>query len=748
MKKYLFPMICALCLAGCDKEEANGPAEGTDQAVGLAGVEAVVQGGLATRAPALDKENYVGRSAFVDGDQMVLTSIKRTMSPIAGFSYKGIVFDHRVDPGQTTGVWNRDEGKGWTEADADQVPERIYWSDASNPHTYVGYSLPLPRETFAWDEVDLVYTGQLRALGTGDAYVDHTSNERIRTDDLLLTYADDKVAETGGSVAKLYFSHALANVRVIVNISSYSASGDAADSKTVVKNMVLKDTPVKYQWNQLSAGVTALPAGQNTTLDTWMWNPRPEGVGTGVGKQFYFYALAVPGKGINQTLTFDVRYPDPMNPSVELTRTYAATCSGLEYRSGHCTTIHVSLSHEDEEITVGAEYMDWQYVESPDQGELQKNPTLLTAAMLERANFTIATDDKANEDDATWLYVSGKDEQGRDVVVDRYGNTGSESKPYLIGTAQQLVSFAYEVKSGRTFEGQYVVLDTDLVLQPELFASAEDQVNWCGVGDEGHVFEGYFLGGGRTIRNLKGSPFFYALGAHAVVERLTFSDVIEVDGRGIVTNENRALIAAVYANGTIRQGKPANKEIYSGSLVGTNHADGGLISCAHVGNVEAWAIGAGAIGGLVGNNQGALVSCYHSGKEKNLAEDGYHTYAGVGEYDRENSYAFSCYFNADADPDKTDYSVLEDGRLCYPLGVTVMQSVKFVESGSPLIDYTGEQWWMNHLSLNLAVKTFCEHVKTGDIPASMRNDSHADWIKRNQDSYLYTYSPGAFPQVR
>ena len=101
-------------------------------------------------------------------------------------------------------------------------------------------------------------------------------------------------------------------------------------------------------------------------MDTKMWIPRPAGTGTGVGKQFVFYALAVPTTGVSQTMTFDVTYPDPMNPNTTITKTYSAQYDGLEYRAGHCTTIHISLNHQDGESTVGAEYMDWQDVETPD----------------------------------------------------------------------------------------------------------------------------------------------------------------------------------------------------------------------------------------------------------------------------------------------------------------------------------------------------------------------------------------------
>ncbi len=771
MKRSFLFLIFALCLAACSSDDSLTDVAG-NQAVPLTGIDAAVSGGTAKRAPALDKDYHVGRSVFVNNDQMVLTCIKRTMSPIPGFNYSGIVFNHTVGEGQTTGGWDRDEKQGFTEANPKQVPEAIYWSDATNPHTYIGYSLPQPRETFTWNADEHgIYSGALRSIATENEtttrYIDHTTDANLKADDLLLTYDTDKVSETGGSVAKLYFYHALANVRIIVNIMGFSASNDAADTRSRVKNMVLKDMPVRYRWMQNSTGVSVLPEDNNETLPNRMWIPRSAGTGTGMGRLFVFYALAIPRTKVTQTMTFDVTYPDPMNPNDSITKSYTASISPIEYRAGYCTTIHISLNHKDEEITVGAEYMDWQYVETPDNSELKKNTVLLTADMLERSNFTLAGDPKANEDDATWLYIHPTTHK----LVDIYGNDGSAAAPFSITTASQLVSFAHEVKgtdrvtstytrldgtqatltNGFDFKGYYVHLDADIVLQPSLFATADQRVKWCSIGEGTCMFDGKFLGGKRSIRHLYGKPLFDRLGPEAVVEGLHLYDVIEVDGRGLVANESDGFIAAIFAEGTIRQKAPSNNAIYSGSLVGTVGDKGGLISCAHVGDVEAWAEGEGVIGGLVGYNKGLLLSCYHSGKEKNLAgsDEHYNTYAGVGKYDPNDSHAYCCYFNKDADPDKSDFDVLVHGKMCYPVSIEMIQSNKFVNGTEPILthDIGDEQWYMQHLSLNKGLQTFYEHLEAGTIPSGINNPSHDAWFKANYQTYKFNYTPGTFPQV-
>ena len=134
MKKTISYIICALSLVACG-DDGDLVLPNTQDVVPLAGIDAEVYSGASTRAPALDKDNHVGRSVFVNADQMVLTSIKRTQNPVTKFSYKGIVYDYLVEKGQTFGSWNRDEKKGYTEADLNTVPLRIYWSDAVSAHT-------------------------------------------------------------------------------------------------------------------------------------------------------------------------------------------------------------------------------------------------------------------------------------------------------------------------------------------------------------------------------------------------------------------------------------------------------------------------------------------------------------------------------------------------------------------------------------------------------------------------------------
>lgn len=801
MNRYLTYLLLILTLVSCkDRMLVADPADGN--AKEQKGVEAYIDGNAITRAAALDAYNYVGRSAFINKDQMVLTTIKRTISPINGFHYSGIVYNHVIEQSQTSGVWNRDPNAGYAhDKDGKPLtthPERIYWSDSHNGHTYIGYSVPQQPDgakAFDWTVKDATYEGSgsvgipvyYGSLGdpktTG--YIDYTNNpgetpvpdkpgdpnsalsyktgnEKIQLDDILLTYDTGKKAEIGGSVAKLYFHHGLAQVRVIVNIQGFSASTDAADSRSVVSDMILKDMLTLYRWRQQSFATEALDATYdaanitaiygsdicNQKKDVHLWIPRPEGTGTGTGKQFTFYALAVPRfMGVDNASTpeqiasnlnfeFKVTYPDPMNPEVNVTKAYRAHLPNqVEFRAGHCTTINISLNHSNEQMTVGAEYMDWQLVETPDQGELKKNDTFLESS--DRNKVTILGDAKANEDDATWLYVDIKDGY---KLKDIYGNDGSQQNPFKISTANQLLSFAYEVKGttrqsvtytdlkgvvqtmsgGFDFTDYWVTLDADITMQESLEGT---NVIWPGIGDATkdsngkylHPFNGVFNGGYRHINLLKGSPLFTIIGEDGIVDHLFISDALGITGRGSMAEVNNGVICGAYIEGNVVATKANTKadennaDKCCGSIVGENHSM--LISCAHIGDITG--SGYETVGALLGFNDGIVAICYNCG---NVVGNGSKEYAGIGEY-TPRSIAYCSYYNGDLYHGQ-DYRDLNAriGHVAYPLTTAMMQSNVFVNKFAPYEGLTKEHEIIDdglplqidpfffHLSLNYGIR--------------------------------------------
>lgn len=587
MKRLKYILFVALTACTAKEPLVNSQLE-------IRGIEAWIAGGEEpeTRAGTVTKlTDYVGRSKFKGGDRAVFTNIRRTSHPILEFTYPGI--------GQYEGVvFEAGASGGWTRAKDSAGPERIYWTDAVSPHTFVAYALPQTSD-YDWRAVEMTigtedvtyYVGSLGNPSEAGAVDYRGGNELIEKEDVLICHDLNVKAQPGGSVALVKFGHAMSSVRVVVDINGFSAGASAVDNRTVVSNMRLLNQPTLYIWQQSNSIVRALREGdpyydEACSKDVVLWIPNPDGVGDKQAKTFTFYGITTPqpeNYGKTQ-LSFDVTYPDPLDPSVDKTHTYTATLQDVFFESGYNTTLNISLNHLNEQMTVGAEYEDWQFVSTPDQSQLKKNSTFLHDT--KRASVTIAADAQATPDDATWLYREG------DKLLDIYDHDGSEAHPFQISTAYQLLSFAYEVQSGRSFEGQYVSLDADITFE----------VPWIGIGDAGHVFNGTFLGGRRFVYGVKGMPLFYGLGARAVVEQLQVSTDGAVSLGGIFAGVNEGLLSGCRAVGDVEL-----EGACAGAFVAENK--GIIYASYHVGDTQ----GASAVGGLVGLNTGTLVGCYHAG---------------------------------------------------------------------------------------------------------------------------------------
>lgn len=108
-------------------------------------------------------------------------------------------------------------------------------------------------------------------------------------------------------------------------------------------------------------------------------------------------------------------------------------------------------------------------------------------SMLRNYDSTKIEGDMANPDTGYFTETAGdSDIQGR----------GSESDPYLIGTARQWQKFAENVNNGNSYDGYYVRLTADINIGNTMVGTIEaDGNNITG----GNQFKGYFDGNGHTI---------------------------------------------------------------------------------------------------------------------------------------------------------------------------------------------------------------------------------------------------------
>ena len=176
------------------------------------------------------------------------------------------------------------------------------------------------------------------------------------------------------------------------------------------------------------------------------------------------------------------------------------------------------------------------------------------------------------------------------------GGDGTETKPYLIASADQLAYFRDEVDGGRTFDGEYVQLTGNVYLSGVNF----DPIGWGYVntgwnGDtiDGKVFQGTFDGNGKTIFDLyqsgwdleaeNGTDYTYtncgfglfAAASDATFENLTISGAYvraECVEMGVLVGLSQN--NCTYENINIHNSKIANYQRPAGGLIGEVSGDG------------------------------------------------------------------------------------------------------------------------------------------------------------------------------
>lgn len=679
---FLFLAACSDSASIIEEKPEQRP-EGAE----LTGIKAVIAGSSAnmTRSSA-DEYNtdYVGRSTFINHDEMIITKFQRTTSHIQEYSYTNIFYKANSDL-----AWER------TISDGYENKERIYWSDNASYHTFIGYSLPQAwkndngilksnkwTKTTGTTSPD-IYHGQFDRSGTNNEYVDFTAIDgengdftldqktnqqidlkgtRLKNEDLLLFYNTEQLADIGGLTTTLHYRHALASLRVIIDIREFAATDQTKDASTTISDLLVLNQPWKYKWIQYGSNTSEeytdrpgwgvvndmQPATESQAADPTVtikaWQPRPEGEGTGSNKTFTFYSLIVPGEQTDFDMHYTVKYPNALDHSIIESHTYGVHMDEILFKAGYCTTVRVSLNHRGEPINVGATFYNWDDVATPDKSNLQKVSTFLDTS--NRADVTIAGDEKATIEDATWLYYNGDN-----ILVDIYGNDGSESSPFTIKTARQFLSFAYEVNNGgdngagRSFNGKYVKLEADLFLQKDLKST---DISWPGIGTADKQFNGYFDGGNRIIKLLKGKPLFTNIGANAHIETLQLEDVIgDINGGGCLAEVNNGTLCGchVYAKNNKEinlssTSTSASSETYSGFICGVNN--GTIFACKTQGDFKS---AAQYTGGITGKNEGTIVASIAIG---NISSN-YSTpiYGGISAQNGTSSSVTTCFFDKD-----------------------------------------------------------------------------------------------------
>ena len=314
-------------LSACQKwegGEASVPLE-------MEGIQAVVDQGL-TKS---EVDDNVGRSSFVNGDQMVFTTIERTENPLTTYSYNNITYGY--------------DGSSWTRTGGDNP---LYWTDATN-HTFIGYSLPQQDAgTFDWKATGTPskYIGSLgNPSASGD--LDFSTADKIKQEDLLLAYSTTMTPQTGTRTPQVPFHHALSSVRVVVNLINFAVN---STDNVSISDMKLLNQPTLYLWDQTSSEVRTMASEDQTTINTaWegyglsynqtknilLYSPDPAAQGGSPDRCITFYGITTPHSTTSTQLSFQVSAPKFTGPW-----SYTATVNAA-FEAGYNTTINITVTY-------------------------------------------------------------------------------------------------------------------------------------------------------------------------------------------------------------------------------------------------------------------------------------------------------------------------------------------------------------------------------------------------------------------
>lgn len=213
---------------------------------------------------------------------------------------------------------------------------------------------------------------------------------------------------------------------------------------------------------------------------------------------------------------------------------------------------------------------------------------------------------------------------------------GTEQKPYMLDTAEDLVHLRELVNKCLDFKGKTIQMHSSIMLPDE---------NWTPIGvdtpDGQRAFNGKLNGNRLSIGNLKVDAGDYA-GLFGIIGRdgavcdlgLNAAQVSGGNYTGILAGLNRGQVNRCYTNGSV------NGKSYTGGIAGWQ--DGEIYNGYSTASVS----GGEFVGGVVGQNEGQVMNTYATGRVEGQNNVG--GIAGENKRNLSNSVAFNSRVDASA----------------------------------------------------------------------------------------------------
>lgn len=196
---------------------------------------------------------------------------------------------------------------------------------------------------------------------------------------------------------------------------------------------------------------------------------------------------------------------------------------------------------------------------------------------------------------------------------------GSQAKPYLISTTDDLTLLSQRVNAGNTFSGKYFLLTADIAYSPasDWNNTSSTEHNFDGIGNSSNRhFNGYFDGGGHTISGIRiympSNSYVGLFGycSYSRVSNLTLNNSRITGGNytgGIAGYANNSQIRGCRVTNTVNIHRVSSGS-YHGGIVGyAKNSDNLISACISSATLSGTAA---YFGGIVGyNNNGSVQDC-------------------------------------------------------------------------------------------------------------------------------------------